>query len=162
MTFYYCSPFSFSSFKFALALCFIFVSNFSFVSLFFAALHSLHIVTAIFISYSTFRLLKAIAKSIENLYIWLFLVKLSLLTLFAFFLVSVLCFFFDGFLSKVIALSTIAIWKSYNYIERAIKKRCNRKKYHNSIAFWVHKYNFRLLFGSRIKTYLLYQSNKHI
>ena len=94
----------------------------------FAALHSLHIVTAIFTSYSTFRLLKAIAKSIEHLYIWLFLVKLSLLTLFAFFLVSVLCFFFDGFLSKVIALPTIAIWKSYNYIERAIKKRRNIEK----------------------------------
>ena len=35
----------------------------------------------------------------------LLLVKLSLLILFAFFLVSVLCFFFDGSLSKVIALS---------------------------------------------------------
>ena len=37
------------------------------------------------------------------------LVKLSLLILFASFLVSVLCFFFDGFLSKVIALPAIAI-----------------------------------------------------
>ena len=37
------------------------------------------------------------------------LVKLSLLILFAFFFVSVLCFFSDGFLSKVIALPTIAI-----------------------------------------------------
>jgi hypothetical protein len=36
-------------------------------------------------------------------------VKLSLLILFASFFVSVLCFFFDGFLSKVIALPTIAI-----------------------------------------------------
>ena len=35
--------------------------------------------------------------------------KLSLLILFASFLVSVLCFFCDGFLSKVIALPTIAI-----------------------------------------------------
>jgi len=35
-------------------------------------------------------------------------VKLSLLILFAFFLVSVLCFFFDGSLSKVIALPIIA------------------------------------------------------
>ena len=43
--------------------------------------------------------------------IQLFLVKLSLLILFALaaFLVSVLCFFFDGSLSKVIALPTIAI-----------------------------------------------------
>ena len=39
----------------------------------------------------------------------LLLVKLSLLILFASFLVSVLCFFFIGFLSKVIALPTIAI-----------------------------------------------------
>ena len=39
----------------------------------------------------------------------LLLVKLSLLILFAFFLVSVLCFFFGSFLSKVIALPTIAI-----------------------------------------------------
>ena len=39
----------------------------------------------------------------------LFLVKLSLLIHFASFLVSVLCFFSDGFLSKVIALPTIAI-----------------------------------------------------
>ena len=39
----------------------------------------------------------------------LLLVKLSLLILFASFLVSVLCFFFDGSLSKVIALPTIAI-----------------------------------------------------
>ena len=38
-----------------------------------------------------------------------FIVKLSLLILFASFLVSVLCFFFDGSLSKVIALPTIAI-----------------------------------------------------
>ena len=37
------------------------------------------------------------------------IVKLSLLSLFAPFLVSVLCFFFDGFLSKAIALPTIAI-----------------------------------------------------
>ena len=41
---------------------------------------------------------------------WSFLlVKLSLLILFVSFLVSVLCFFFDGYLSKVIALLTIAI-----------------------------------------------------
>ena len=39
----------------------------------------------------------------------LLLVKLSLLILFASFLVSVLCFFFDGFLFKGIALPTIAI-----------------------------------------------------
>ena len=39
----------------------------------------------------------------------LLLVKLSLLILFAAFLVLVLCFFFDGPLSKVIALPTIAI-----------------------------------------------------
>ena len=39
----------------------------------------------------------------------LLLVKLSRLILFASFLVSVLLFFFDGSLSKVIALSTIAI-----------------------------------------------------
>ena len=37
------------------------------------------------------------------------LVKLSLLILFASFFVSVLCFFFDGSLSKVIALLTIAL-----------------------------------------------------
>ena len=37
------------------------------------------------------------------------LVKLSLLIIFAYFLVSVLCFFFDGLYSKVIALPTIAI-----------------------------------------------------
>ena len=39
----------------------------------------------------------------------LLLVKLSLLILFASFLALVICFFFDGFLSKVIALPTIAI-----------------------------------------------------
>jgi len=39
----------------------------------------------------------------------LLLVKLSLLILLASFLVSVLCFSFDGSLSKVIALPTIAI-----------------------------------------------------
>ena len=39
----------------------------------------------------------------------LLLVKLSLLILFASFFVSVHCFFFDGSLSKVIALPTIAI-----------------------------------------------------
>ena len=39
----------------------------------------------------------------------LLLVKLSLLILFASFLVSILCFFFDGSLSKDIALPTIAI-----------------------------------------------------
>ena len=38
----------------------------------------------------------------------LLLVKLSLIILFASFLVSVLCFFYDGFLSKVIALPTVA------------------------------------------------------
>ena len=37
------------------------------------------------------------------------LVKFSLLILFASFLILVLCFFFDGFLLKVIALPTIAI-----------------------------------------------------
>ena len=37
------------------------------------------------------------------------LVNLPLLILFAFFLVSVLCLFFYGFLFKVIALPTIAI-----------------------------------------------------
>ena len=37
------------------------------------------------------------------------LVKFSLLILFASFLVSVLCFFFYGFLSEVIALPTITI-----------------------------------------------------
>jgi hypothetical protein len=39
----------------------------------------------------------------------LLFVKLSLLILYASFLVSVLCFFFDGSLSKVIALPNIAI-----------------------------------------------------
>ena len=39
----------------------------------------------------------------------LLLVNLSLLILFASFFVSVLCFFFDGSLSKVIALPTIEI-----------------------------------------------------
>ena len=39
----------------------------------------------------------------------LLLVKLSLLIIFASFFVLVLCFFFDGSLSKVIALPTIAI-----------------------------------------------------
>jgi hypothetical protein len=36
-------------------------------------------------------------------------IKLSLLILFAAFFVSVLCFFLDGSLSKVIALPTIAV-----------------------------------------------------
>ena len=39
----------------------------------------------------------------------LLLVKLSLLILFKSFFVSFLCLFFDGFLSKVITLPTIAI-----------------------------------------------------
>jgi hypothetical protein len=39
----------------------------------------------------------------------LLIVKLSLLIIFGFFLLSVLCFFFDSSVSKVIALPTIAI-----------------------------------------------------
>ena len=63
----------------------------------------------------------------------LFLVKLSLLILLASFLVSVLCFFFDCSLSKVIALPTIAIafksvkerqlWKGDNYMGSNTEKK---------------------------------------
>ena len=42
----------------------------------------------------------------------LLLVKLSLLILFAPFLVSVLCFFFDGSLSKVIVFPTVPLSRS--------------------------------------------------
>ena len=48
-------------------------------------------------------------------------VKLSLLILFASFLVSVFCFFFDGSLSKVIALPTS--WKSDNYMGSNTEKK---------------------------------------
>jgi len=53
----------------------------------------------------------------------LLLVKLSLLILFAAFLVTVLCFFFDGSLFKVIALSTVAIVGRAITIWEAIQKR---------------------------------------
>ena len=56
----------------------------------------------------------------------LLLVKLSLLILLASFLVSVLCFFFDGSLSKVIALPTIAIKA---LIWEAIQKRSHEPIY---------------------------------
>jgi len=45
----------------------------------------------------------------------LLLVKLSLLILFASFLVSFLCFFFDGFLSKIIAMAIVVALKGDSY-----------------------------------------------
>ena len=45
----------------------------------------------------------------------LLLVKLSLLIPFASFLVSFLCFFFDGFLSKIIAMAIVVALKGDSY-----------------------------------------------
>ena len=57
------------------------------------------------------------------------LVKLSLLILFAYFLASVLCFFLDGFLSKVIALPNNAIVGRAITIWKAIQKRSHEPIY---------------------------------
>ena len=59
----------------------------------------------------------------SNFFSLLLHVKLSLLILFATFLVSVLCFLFDGSLSKVIALPTIAIVGKVITIWEAILKK---------------------------------------
>ena len=73
----------------------------------------------------------AIQSLIFPIFSLLLLVKLSLLILFASFLVSVFCFFFDSFLSKIISLPTIAvaiIWRVITIWE-AIQKRSHEPIY---------------------------------